>query len=313
MSDSSNSNVPTILGKRKSDHTDGAMELERLMKIFRAECISKWLTSKETCPCCRKMLLEKQLITDVRTERKSANHPRCCKYKNEGCNFIGTRNEMMAHNSTCQYELIEEQRNELQRSISLHLILLQHSVTCAKCKSKNCAKMKEFLSHNQTCTAKSMEEGCKLCLRIMNLVTIHARRCKQENSCKVPHCVEMKEQLSTSSTPPRRSDTHSLFIHVYDLPEHITGEPAVVQHNPKLLSEPASKETSGTVNEPVSDRSISADRMAPSYSIQAAGETRSHPDHLPSRDPTHPIVCRSWAYLISPPAPRRPIEPCPSA
>eukprot|EP01036_Dinobryon_divergens_P028274 gene28274-37196_t len=101
----------------------------------------------------------------------------------------------MAHNSTCQYELIEEQRNELQRSISLHLILLQHSVTCAKCKSKNCAKMKEFLSHNQTCTAKSMEEGCKLCLRIMNLVTIHARRCKQENSCKVPHCVEMKEQL----------------------------------------------------------------------------------------------------------------------
>lgn len=161
MSDSSNSNVPAILGKRKSDHTDGAGEIDEDLScvtcydlvvnatqtpccgsLFCRECISKWLTSKETCPCCRKMLLEKQLITDVRTERKSANHPRCCKYKNEGCNFIGTRNEMMAHNSTCQYELIEEQRNELQRSISLHLILLQHSVTCAKCKSKNCAKMK---------------------------------------------------------------------------------------------------------------------------------------------------------------------------
>lgn len=41
-------------------------------------------------------------------------------------------------------QLTEEQRRERQRSISLHLQLLEHSSTCdgIDCKSKNCSKMK---------------------------------------------------------------------------------------------------------------------------------------------------------------------------
>ena len=39
-------------------------------------------------------------------------------------------------------QLTEEQRKERQRSIMLHMQLLQHSANCVQCQSKNCMKMK---------------------------------------------------------------------------------------------------------------------------------------------------------------------------
>ena len=44
--------------------------------------------------------------------------------------------------SSAPVQLTEEQRRERQRSIQLHMQLLQHSANCQGCKSKNCAKMK---------------------------------------------------------------------------------------------------------------------------------------------------------------------------
>ena len=44
--------------------------------------------------------------------------------------------------NTVPTQLTEEQRRERQRSILLHMQLLQHSANCAECKSKNCMKMK---------------------------------------------------------------------------------------------------------------------------------------------------------------------------
>lgn len=39
-------------------------------------------------------------------------------------------------------QLTEEQRKERQRSVTLHMQLLQHTVNCTECRSKNCMKMK---------------------------------------------------------------------------------------------------------------------------------------------------------------------------
>lgn len=44
--------------------------------------------------------------------------------------------------NTVPTQLTEEQRKERQRSILLHMQLLQHSANCVECKSKNCMKMK---------------------------------------------------------------------------------------------------------------------------------------------------------------------------
>lgn len=94
--------------------------------------------------------------------------------------------------SSAPTQLTQEQRKEHQRSIQLHMQLLQHSANCVECKSKNCMKMKDFLKHDSTCTIKS--PNCRLCARISNLLNIHARSCKVE-VCKVPRCNDMREQL----------------------------------------------------------------------------------------------------------------------
>eukprot|EP01036_Dinobryon_divergens_P046252 gene46252-61857_t len=75
-------------------------------------------------------------------------------------------------------QLTEEQRAERNRSIRLHLELLQHASTCdvAEC-GRNCKKMKEFLKHEATCTT-TFKRGCPTCKRIYNLLTHHARNCR---------------------------------------------------------------------------------------------------------------------------------------
>ncbi|GAX16081.1 E1A/CREB-binding protein [Fistulifera solaris] len=94
-----------------------------------------------------------------------------------------------------QSDLTEEQRKERQRSIQLHMTLLQHAATCsnAKCPSANCTKMKGLLKHGSQCQIKATG-GCNVCKRIWALLQIHARQCKTVN-CAVPNCMAIRERF----------------------------------------------------------------------------------------------------------------------
>ena len=49
--------------------------------------------------------------------------------------------------------LTEDQTKERERSINLHLALLEHASSCVsgECSFSDCAKMKEFLKHGEIC------------------------------------------------------------------------------------------------------------------------------------------------------------------
>merc|ERR1711998_388165 len=75
-------------------------------------------------------------------------------------------------------QLTEEQKKEREKSIQMHLHLLNHASSCnSQCKSKNCARMRDFLRHDQTCK-NGTKGGCPLCKKMHNLFTLHARSCK---------------------------------------------------------------------------------------------------------------------------------------
>jgi len=94
-----------------------------------------------------------------------------------------------------QTELTEAQRKERQRSIQLHMTLLQHAATCnsPKCPSANCTKMKGLLKHGAQCKVKAAG-GCNVCKRIWALLQIHARQCKA-SQCPVPNCMAIRERV----------------------------------------------------------------------------------------------------------------------
>jgi len=94
-----------------------------------------------------------------------------------------------------QTELTEAQRKERQRSIQLHMTLLQHAATCnnPKCPSANCTKMKGLLKHGAQCAIKA-NGGCNVCKRIWALLQIHARQCKA-SQCPVPNCMAIRERV----------------------------------------------------------------------------------------------------------------------
>jgi E1A/CREB-binding protein len=94
-----------------------------------------------------------------------------------------------------QAQLTEEQRRDRQRSIQLHMQLLQHASGCQnqQCPSANCNKMKNLLKHGATCATR-VQGGCAICRRIWALLQIHARQCRRD-SCMVPKCRQLKEQL----------------------------------------------------------------------------------------------------------------------
>lgn len=94
-----------------------------------------------------------------------------------------------------QTELTEAQRKERQRSIQLHMTLLQHAATCnsPKCPSANCTKMKGLLKHGGQCQIKATG-GCNVCKRIWALLQIHARQCKA-SQCPVPNCMAIRERV----------------------------------------------------------------------------------------------------------------------
>merc|ERR1719174_1389420 len=94
-----------------------------------------------------------------------------------------------------QAQLTEEQRRDRQRSIQLHMQLLQHASGCRnqQCPSANCNKMKNLLKHGATCVTR-VQGGCAICRRIWALLQIHARQCRRD-TCMVPKCRQLKEQL----------------------------------------------------------------------------------------------------------------------
>lgn len=89
----------------------------------------------------------------------------------------------------------EAQRKERQRSVQLHMALLQHAATCnsPKCQSTNCTKMKGLLKHGNQCKIKATG-GCNVCKRIWALLQIHARQCKAK-TCPVPSCMAIRERV----------------------------------------------------------------------------------------------------------------------
>jgi len=74
-------------------------------------------------------------------------------------------------------------QEERERSITLHLRLLLHTVACKSCDSKNCKKMKDLLSHGDTCVINE----CILCCRIKILLKTHSNLCNFDK-CRVKYC-----------------------------------------------------------------------------------------------------------------------------
>mmetsp|Transcript_26087 Transcript_26087/g.58570 ORF Transcript_26087/g.58570 Transcript_26087/m.58570 type:complete len:333 (+) Transcript_26087:3-1001(+) len=118
--------------------------------------------------------------------------------------------------SSAPTQLTEEQRKERQRSVNLHMQLLNHAAHCDKCDSKNCQRMKTFLAHDNECRQKAAG-GCRLCVRISNLLNIHARACRAP-LCKVPHCEQLKEQIRRLNMRQQQMDDRRRqnMNHVYN-------------------------------------------------------------------------------------------------
>ena len=104
------------------------------------------------------------------------------------------------------HQLTEEQRRERQRSIQLHMQLLQHASACRNpsCPSATCSKMKNLLKHGATCQVR-VQGGCAICRRIWALLQIHARQCRRDN-CVVPKCRQLKEQLQALAQQQAQMD-----------------------------------------------------------------------------------------------------------
>lgn len=71
-------------------------------------CAKALIAGVETCPFCKVSAKTMQTVPDKRAERKSMLFPRCCSYRNEGCQFVGNRAEVCEHIRYC--ECIPKQR-----------------------------------------------------------------------------------------------------------------------------------------------------------------------------------------------------------
>ena len=66
-------------------------------------CITTWLASNETCPCCRAQLRSDAIVPDYRTERLSLAALRPCVYSIFGCRFEGNRADITEHELICAF------------------------------------------------------------------------------------------------------------------------------------------------------------------------------------------------------------------
>lgn len=91
--------------------------------------------------------------------------------------------------------LTEEQREQRQRNLMLHIQLIEHAARCTSqnCSSSNCLKMKKYLHHSRVCRVKAAG-GCRICKRIWTLLRIHAQKCK-DRYCPIPQCIAIREKM----------------------------------------------------------------------------------------------------------------------
>jgi E1A/CREB-binding protein len=91
--------------------------------------------------------------------------------------------------------LSEQERQQRQRNLMLHIQLIEHASRCQSkgCTSTNCAKMKTYLHHARVCRIK-VQGGCRICKRIWTLLRIHAQKCK-DNKCPIPQCTAIREKM----------------------------------------------------------------------------------------------------------------------
>jgi E1A/CREB-binding protein len=89
----------------------------------------------------------------------------------------------------------EAERKARQRTIMLHVQLVEHASRCNSkaCSSVNCLKMKGHFRHASVCTIKA-QGGCRLCKRISALIRFHAQKCKDPR-CPVPQCIAIREKM----------------------------------------------------------------------------------------------------------------------
>lgn len=126
--------------------------------IFCKACIDEWLknSASKKCPHCQASIQdsEKDLMPDVRTERKSSERKRHCKYHANLCTFIGTRKEVEEHEPVCQHVPVDDLKREMEelknknKSLERKIFSLEDDVrilTNQQSKnSKNLESMKDY-------------------------------------------------------------------------------------------------------------------------------------------------------------------------
>mmetsp|Transcript_22937 Transcript_22937/g.38815 ORF Transcript_22937/g.38815 Transcript_22937/m.38815 type:complete len:260 (+) Transcript_22937:59-838(+) len=83
--------------------------------LFCRECVKTWLKDNKTCPSCRGYLCIKHLQTDKKSDMKSAACLRNC--VEDGCDFCGTRAEMLIHDCANNDEKFAERVEELEDGV----------------------------------------------------------------------------------------------------------------------------------------------------------------------------------------------------
>ena len=97
--------------------------------LFCRVCIMTWTDINFSGPCCRRIVYSSELIIDVRSERKSRVHLRCCKYYDNGCEFVSGRTEMDAHEKICQVKPKSKNLRAENQALSLELIGAKQKIT----------------------------------------------------------------------------------------------------------------------------------------------------------------------------------------
>ena len=90
----------------------------------------------------------------------------------------------------------EEQQQQRQRCIALHIRLLEHAAQCVSqtCPSNNCLRMKNYLDHTRLCSVKASGGVCRICRRVVTLLRLHAVTCRQRQ-CLVPKCRAIRANM----------------------------------------------------------------------------------------------------------------------
>ena len=71
------------------------------------KCINNWIKNKNKCPICRLYINKNEILKCTLLNLKINGLDIKCKYNNNGCNFIGTFNNINNHEVDCDYRKVE--------------------------------------------------------------------------------------------------------------------------------------------------------------------------------------------------------------